>query len=197
VRVSIVGSPGAGKTTFGRALASRTGSRFVELDAIVHQPGWTTLPPDELRAAVECAVDSEAWVIDGSYDAVRDLLLERATTVVWLDFPRRLVMRRVIRRSVRRLMTRQELWNGNRARWRSLFGPDHAVRRTWSDHHRRRAELTACLAEHADLVVHRFAAPSAAREWLDAVDRRSADASRPQATTATVPVNRVPCRRVG
>jgi hypothetical protein len=45
----------------------------------------------------------------------------RADTVIWLDPPRRTVMRRVIWRTIRRVAGRAELWNGNRERWRNLL----------------------------------------------------------------------------
>src|SRR5262249_28729574 len=114
MRVAVVGSSGSGKTTMGRAIAARLGLDFVELDSIFHQPGWTELPDDEFRARVRAVVDRDAWVIDGNYGVVRPLVLERATTVVWLDYSRPRVMQQVIRRSVARGLTRQELWNGNR-----------------------------------------------------------------------------------
>jgi gluconate kinase len=49
-RVWVIGSSGAGKTTFGKRAAERLGCAFVELDAIVHQAGWRRLPDDEIRA---------------------------------------------------------------------------------------------------------------------------------------------------
>ena len=60
-------------------------------------------------------------MIDGNYSAVQPLVWERADTVVWLDPPRRTVMRRIIWRTIRRVASRTELWNGNRERWRNLF----------------------------------------------------------------------------
>jgi hypothetical protein len=60
------------------------------------------------------AVAAPAWVVDGNYSVVRDLVWDRADAVVWLDLPRRLVMRRVILRTLRRAVTREALWNGNR-----------------------------------------------------------------------------------
>jgi hypothetical protein len=60
-------------------------------------------------------------VIDGNYSAVLRLVWERADTVVWLDLPRRNVMRRIIWRTIRRAVNRVELWNDNRERWRNLL----------------------------------------------------------------------------
>jgi hypothetical protein len=55
---------------------------------------------------------------------VRDLVWARADTVVWLDLPRRLAMRRLIWRTLRRAVTRAELWNGNREPWDNFFRAD-------------------------------------------------------------------------
>ena len=49
-RVAIIASAsGNGKTTLGRTIAARLGVRFVELDALVHGPGWAETPDDELK----------------------------------------------------------------------------------------------------------------------------------------------------
>src|SRR5207249_5085245 len=123
VRVSVVGTSGSGKTTFGRALAARLDVPFVELDAINWQPGWTPMPEDEFRRRVADVVTADRWVIDGNYAAVRDLVLARATTVAWLDYSRARIMTQVIRRSVSRAITRRELWNGNREDPRGWVDP--------------------------------------------------------------------------
>jgi adenylate kinase family enzyme len=133
-RVSVVGVSGAGKTTVGRKLAASLGVPFVELDAIFHQPDWAELPRDEFRERVGATVAAPGWVVDGNYSAVRDLVWDRADTVVWLDLPRRLVMRRVILRTLRRGLTRETLWNGNReplANFYRLDPEENIVRWTW------------------------------------------------------------------
>ena len=69
---------GNGKTTLGRELARRLGVPFVEMDALVHGPGWVDIPDDELRAQVEPIVASDGWVIDGPYRGkLGDLVLAR------------------------------------------------------------------------------------------------------------------------
>jgi adenylate kinase family enzyme len=133
-RVSIVGVPGSGKTTAGRMLAASLGVPFVELDAIFHQPHWTELSRDDFRERVAVAVAAPAWVVDGNYSVVRDLVWDRADTVVWLDLLRRLVMRRVILRTLRRAVTREALWNGNREPLTNFYRLDpqeNIIRWTW------------------------------------------------------------------
>jgi adenylate kinase family enzyme len=136
-RVSVVGNSGSGKSTTGRQLAAALSVPYVEVDALNHQANWTLLEPAELLNQVDLATTGEGWVVDGNYSNVLDLVWERADTVVWLDLPRRLVMRQVIGRSAKRVLTHQELWNGNRERWRSLLHPkpeESIIRWAWTRH---------------------------------------------------------------
>ena len=134
-RVAIIASAsGNGKTTLGRRLAERLDVPFVELDAMFHLPGWEELPRDEFRSQVASVVEGDGWVVDGNYSVVRDLVWDRADTVVWLDLPRRLVMRRVILRTLRRAVTREALWNGNREPLTNFYRLDpqeNIIRWTW------------------------------------------------------------------
>jgi adenylate kinase family enzyme len=151
-RVSVVGNTGSGKSTVAAALAARLGAPCVELDAVFHQPGWTELPVEEFRARVADAAAGDAWVIDGNYGAVRDLVWAGADTVVWLDLPRPAVMRRVIGRTVQRAVRRQELWNGNREPWSNFWSLDpqrSVVAWAWTQHRSYRARYEAAMADPA------------------------------------------------
>ncbi len=118
----IATASGCGKTTFGRALAGRLGIPFHELDALNHDPGWTELPEEKLRAAVSAIVAEDAWVIDNPYRRrLGDLVPESADVVVWLDLPVRVWLPRLVRRTVRRAARGEELWNGNRESLRSAL----------------------------------------------------------------------------
>jgi len=112
----MVGVSGSGKSTLGRDLAARLAVPYAELDAIYHQPDWTPLPEDQFCYRVTAIAAADGWVIDGNYSAVQPVIWERADTVIWLDPPRRTVMRRLIWRTIRRVAGRAELWNGNRER---------------------------------------------------------------------------------
>jgi len=122
-RFSIVATAScSGKTTLGRELARRLDVPFVELDALHHGPNWTEATADELRARVEPVVAEDGWVIDGGYwGKIGDLVLRNADVVVWLDLPVRFWLPRLIRRTVRRVARREELWNGNRESVRNVF----------------------------------------------------------------------------
>lgn len=119
---------GNGKTTVGKALAARLSVPYHELDALHHGPSWTEATADELRAKVEPIVASDAWVIDGAYQGkLGDLVLEGADLVVWLDLPIRVWLPRLLRRTARRVVTREELWNGNREDLRNALHPRNSV----------------------------------------------------------------------
>jgi adenylate kinase family enzyme len=123
-RVAIIASAsGNGKTTLGRDLAARLGVRFVELDALVHGPGWTETPDDELKAALEPILVEDGWVIDGNYTSkLGTLVTDAADTVVWLDLPTRVWLPRLLRRTLRRRQGKEALWNGNQESLRDAFG---------------------------------------------------------------------------
>ena len=170
-RVSVVGNSGSGKTTVGRRLGAAIGAPFVELDAHYHQPGWTPLPADDLRARVAELCAGDRWVVDGNYSVVRDLVWARADTVVWLDLPRWRVMGRVVRRTVRRGATRAELWNGNREDLRSLLRRDpEASIVMWAftrhDVYRRRYAAARDDPANAHLRFVRLRSPAEVRRFL-------------------------------
>jgi adenylate kinase family enzyme len=144
-RISIVGSSGSGKTTLARTVSKRLDIPHLELDAVHHQPDWEPLPHAEFQAAVRPLVNQDSWVIDGNYHStgVQDIIWERADTIIWLDLSRWATMRRVTGRSVRRSITREELWNGNREHWTNLIHPKpeiNIVMWTWTryEHNRQR-----------------------------------------------------------
>jgi adenylate kinase family enzyme len=121
MRFVVIGISGSGKTTFARRLAARLGVRYVELDSLYWLPEWRFRDRPEFRAAVAEAVAGEAWVTDGNYSAVRDLVWPKATTIIWLNYPLRTVLWRLLRRTVRRARTQEILFSGNRESLRQSF----------------------------------------------------------------------------
>ncbi len=152
-RVSVVGISGSGKSTLARELAVLLGVPHLELDGVFHQPGWEPLPLEEFRAIVADRAAGDAWVTDGNYSVVRPLIWARADTVIWLDLPRRTVMRQIIWRTVCRTAGRQELWNGNRERWSNLFhfDPERSIiAYSWLGHAKHRARYAAAAIDEGN-----------------------------------------------
>jgi adenylate kinase family enzyme len=150
-RIAVIASAsGNGKTTLGRELARRLDVPFVELDALVHGPGWVETPDDELRAKVEPIVATEGWVIDGTYQRkLGDLVLDAADVVVWLDLPIRVWLPRLVRRTVRRAWRSEQLWNGNRESLAgALWGRESLFAWAFRGHFRRRREWPRELAPY-------------------------------------------------
>ena len=123
-RINLKGTSGSGKTTFGAELGRRLGLPYVELDALHHGPNWAEPTDEEFRARVREAMDSrpDGWVIDGNYESkLETTLTGEADTIVWLDLPLGLKLRRVWRRTHQRIRDDVELWNGNRESWRNAL----------------------------------------------------------------------------
>lgn len=139
-QVAIVGSSGAGKSTVAEALADRLGLVVIELDALLHGPDWTPTPTPEFRASVIAAIENSGdlgWVVPGNHRTVADLVHRRADTIVWLDLPRRVATYRLVKRSLRRAITRTHVWGGNRERLRDLLSRDpqrNVVLWAWQHH---------------------------------------------------------------
>jgi hypothetical protein len=93
----------------------------LELDQVYWGPNWTERPRDEFREVVSERVSGDRWVVDGNYSMVRDILLPRATDAVWLNYSFPVVFGRALSRTCRRIISREELFSGNRETFRKSF----------------------------------------------------------------------------
>ncbi len=98
-RVLLIGSGGAGKSTFARRLGARLGLPVIHLDRVYWRAGWVEPPKDEWRRKVEELCAGESWVMDGNYSGTLDVRLAACDAVVFLDLPRVVCLWRVLRRA--------------------------------------------------------------------------------------------------
>lgn len=99
-RVLILGSPGAGKSTFARELAARTELPLIHLDCLYWRPNWIEPSADEWHARLASVLLEDTWIIDGNYGSTVDVRLKRADTAIVLDLPRWRCLMRAVKRIV-------------------------------------------------------------------------------------------------
>jgi adenylate kinase family enzyme len=159
-RVLIIGPCGSGKSTLARELAPRMGLPLVHMDQLGWQAGWVETDKTEFRARVEAAVAQDAWLIEGNYGSVLAPRLERADTVIYLDFPIRLCLWRLIKRIVtHRGRSRPDMPEGCPERFDAAF---FWYVMTWNSGPRVRTE--AKLADYRGTVI-RLQSPAALAQW--------------------------------
>ncbi|MEE8518813.1 MAG: adenylate kinase [Dehalococcoidia bacterium] len=170
MRIIVIGSTGSGKTTLARELAQRLGTAHVELDALHWGPDWTARPLETFRQSTLYAIQDDAWVVDGNYRDVRDIVWPRAELAVWLDYPFHVVLRRLVARTFKRARGREVLWNDNRERLLTQFTSRDSIFlwlfKSFRRHKREYAELFR-QPEHAHITVVRLTSADQTRRWLD------------------------------
>ena len=169
-RVVVVGCAGSGKTTLARSIAARLDARHIERDALGDDeaPGFAVL----VAAAVGAA--GRRWVFDGAPYNAETLVYPHADALIALDYPRRVVWRRVVARSLRLWLTRRGdgAHTSTSPPWK-WWAPTHPVRWAAQTHAARHAEIAALLArpEAAHIQRFRFTSPRQAATWLTSLHR--------------------------
>lgn len=171
-RILILGRTGSGKTTLARELAAATGVPHVELDALYFGPDLSTVPLSVLRERTSAAIAGDRWVTDGNKSAVRDLVWPRADTVIWLDYPFVVSLRRLGKRALWRTSVIKaqaaEREDGKAGVPRQLLSAAKGVLTALRSHKGQRREYPRMFAEQKNqhLAVVRLRSPRATRHWL-------------------------------
>lgn len=87
-RIMVIGSGGAGKTSFARQLAELTGLPLIHLDRHHWKPGWEPTPEEEWANVVQSLASGDRWIIDGNYGRTLALRVSRCDAIVFFDFGR-------------------------------------------------------------------------------------------------------------
>ena len=109
-RVMVIGGSGAGKSTFARKLSAVTSLPVVHLDQLNWEPNWIQTAPDKAAARGRHAVAQDEWIIEGNYSITFAERIARADTIIFLDYPARTRVWRVLVRMLKyRGQTRPDL----------------------------------------------------------------------------------------
>ena len=170
-KIVVVGTTSSGKSTLAEKLARKIGGDFIELDALNWEPNWTPAGDEVLRARAEEATGSPCWVVAGNYSKTRSVIWPRAEAIIWLDYSFPVVFWRLLTRTIRRAVTQEELWNGNRERfwWHlKLWSDESLFHWLFKTYWRRKREYPMLFAQpkHSHLKIIHFATPQEADAWL-------------------------------
>ena len=99
-KIIVIGSGGAGKSTFSKRLGEILGIEVIHLDRLYWLPNWQEVPQDEWHRIVEEVISRDSWVMDGNYSATREMRIRACDTVIFLDIPRRVCMYRILKRTL-------------------------------------------------------------------------------------------------
>jgi len=168
-RVVVTGLGGAGKSTFSRALAVKTGLPVLHLDLHFWKPGWVEPSDDEWREKQRVLLAGDEWIADGNYKETLDLRLERADSVVFLDTPWWVCAGRAFVRGIRRPAGTVMPDGCDDAHWRRVRDEWGLVWRIWRARRSDRAVELEIVSAHAERVaVHVLRTKRSVRHFLDA-----------------------------
>jgi adenylate kinase family enzyme len=166
-RVLVAGVSGVGKTSLARRIAEIIDAPHTEIDGLYHGTGW--VPREHFLDDVRTLIAQESWATEWQYATARPLLAERADLVIWLDLPFATVtLPRVVRRTLRRRLRREILWNGNMEPplHTILTDREHIVRWAISTRNTYRTRVPALERDHPHLTVARLTSPRQVDSWL-------------------------------
>lgn len=182
MRCLVVGTSGAGKSTFARALAQAAGCPHIELDDLYWGADWMAVPHAEFEQAVRAATTGAHWVADGNYSAARDALWPQATHVVWLNYGRWTVFSRLLWRTLGRGLLRKRLGHGNRESLRmAFFSRDSILRWAYTTFDKNRVKFAALRHDpaYAHLQWTEGTAPSQAKRVIAQLAPSAGSLARP------------------
>ena len=161
-RILCFGASGSGKSTLATRLGERLGLPVVLVDELCWEPGWVQPDRAVLDARVLPLLDGDAYVFDTVYGIHNEPALERVDVIVGLDYPRAVSLARLVRRTVRRIRTREPVCNGNVETLRLALARDPVIAwhfRPWASKRARMRAWHPGASTPAGLLLARPAAP--------------------------------------
>ncbi|CAN5432722.1 AAA family ATPase [soil metagenome] len=140
-RILVYGVCGSGKTTFARDLSLATGIPWYSVDDIAWLPDWTPMPDDEQTERFSEICGQETWIMDTAYGKWLDVVLCRADVIIALDYPRWFSLARLLRRTIRRAITKEPCCNGNVESLIKAFSNDSIIGWHFKSFSRKRARI--------------------------------------------------------
>lgn len=173
-RILVVGTTCAGKTTLSHSLSNLLHVPHVEFDSLFWDPNWGYVPDQEMRRRLEKSTAEPQWILDGNFLWIKDAVWDRADTLVWLDYPLPVALWRALKRTYKRCLSHERLWQSNVESWsRTLLSGDSVplwAIKSWRLRRRDYARLAASPASQ-HMRIHRLHSPMEADLWFSQLSR--------------------------
>ncbi|KNC17321.1 adenylate kinase [Arthrobacter sp. RIT-PI-e] len=168
-RVLFHGVTGSGKTSAARAYAAVSGMpAFFADEDLGWLPGWESRAAEDQRRIAAGLVAQDRWVLDSAYSSWRDLVLDRAELIVFLDYPRWLSLGRLLRRTLHRVVSGELVCNGNRETLRRALARDSIIAWHFRSFSGKRRAIERIVADPSMPPVLAFSRPAHLGAWLAA-----------------------------
>ena len=85
-RISIIGGPGAGKTTLAKNIGKELNIPVCHIDGIHYLENWKLRDQEEQDRIILEKVKEAEWIMDGTYKSTLVERVEKADMVIFLDY---------------------------------------------------------------------------------------------------------------
>lgn len=100
-KIMVIGCCGAGKSTLAKKLGQLTKLPVFHLDQYYWKANWVESSKSEWEPKVQKLAAQHAWIIDGNYGSTMDIRLEKADTIIYLDYPTWKCLWRITKRTLK------------------------------------------------------------------------------------------------
>jgi adenylate kinase family enzyme len=170
MKINVVGTSSSGKTTISKRLSDILSISYIEMDALFWGPNWEPSSYEEFCAKLHSALKGDSWILDGNYTKSTPIKWKSVNTVIWLDFSFIRSLLQAIKRAIKRIIAREELWpgTGNIETLGGLFSKDSIVLYTITSHRRVRRKYEAFIESGHYPNIHfiRLRSPRKAESFL-------------------------------
>lgn len=149
-KINVIGTSGAGKSTFAKKLSSILNASYIEMDKIFWGPNWKWPSDEEFFQKLRNALSEPRWVLDGNYTRTVPIKWEKIEVVIWLDYSFSRTLFQAIKRAIKRSWTQEEIWEGtgNRESFRkSFFSKDSIIWWTITTHGNTRQKYESYMSD--------------------------------------------------
>ena len=166
-RILVIGTSGAGKSVLAKRLSACLHVPYFPSDPFYWEPGWKPARADKVFQQVREVTSRDLWILDGNFDEYHEFVWRQADCILWLDYSISVILKQVIIRNFKWLLTREPVWSGNRMTLRrAISGIRHAIRSYSS----KKKNYPCWLAELSGIRHYRFRTKQETETWLKGLD---------------------------